>query len=104
MLTVESPDEGITKKKVFAKKMVMATGLTSEAFFPDFKGQETFGAPLFHSKELKRYEETLEGETKVVTVLGGTKSAWDAVYAYASKGIKVNWVIRGEYGLDVRGV
>ncbi|EGO59251.1 hypothetical protein NEUTE1DRAFT_39453 [Neurospora tetrasperma FGSC 2508] len=100
VLTVESSDEGMTKKKVFAKKMVMATGLTSEAFLPDFKGRETFGAPLFHSKELKKYEGTLKGETKAVTVLGGTKSAWDAVYAYASKGIKVNWVIRGDENVE----
>ncbi|KAK1775968.1 hypothetical protein QBC45DRAFT_420875 [Copromyces sp. CBS 386.78] len=73
--------------------MVLATGLTSEAFLPDFKGQEEFGAPLFHGKELKKYEGTLVS-AKVVTVLGGTKSAWDAVYAYASKGVKVDWVIR----------
>lgn len=94
VLSVECPTGDI--KKVLARKMVLATGLTSEAFLPDFKGQEEFGAPLFHSKELKKYEETLSKErTKVVTVLGGTKSAWDAVYAYASKGIKVHWVIRG---------
>lgn len=93
VLTVEGPDD--QKKRVVARKMVLATGLTSEAFLPYFKGQEEFGAPLFHIKELKKYEETLNGErTKVVTVLGGTKSAWDAVYAYASKGINVEWVIR----------
>lgn len=100
VLTVESP--GGEKKMVFARKMVLATGLTSESFLPEFKGQEDFGAPLFHSKELKKYGGTLES-AKVVTVLGGTKSAWDAVYAYASKGIKVNWVIRGKK-FDVRNL
>ena len=93
VLTVECP--GGERKRVFARKMVMATGLTSEAFLPDFKGQEEFGALLFHGKEFKKYGATLES-AKVVTVLGGTKSAWDAVYAYASKGVKVNWVIRGQ--------
>ncbi|KAK3400337.1 FAD/NAD(P)-binding domain-containing protein, partial [Sordaria brevicollis] len=96
VLTVECPSG--ENKKVFAKKLVLATGLTSEAFLPDFNGQEEFGAPLFHSKELKKYEEaTLNGErTNAITVFGGTKSAWDAVYAYALKGIKVDWVIRGK--------
>jgi hypothetical protein len=30
-----------------------------------------------------------------VTVFGGTKLAWDAIYNYATNGIQVDWVIRG---------
>jgi cation diffusion facilitator CzcD-associated flavoprotein CzcO len=79
---------------ILAKKLVVATGMTSQAFVPTIEGQESFGVPLFHSKDFKQHAATLE-TAKTVTVLGGTKSAWDAVYAYASKGIEVNWVIRG---------
>lgn len=79
---------------IYARKLVVATGMTSQAFLPTFEGQESFEAPLFHSKDFLQHEDTLE-TAKRVTILGGTKSAWDAVYAYASKGIEVNWVIRG---------
>ncbi|OAA65566.1 flavin-binding monooxygenase-like protein [Niveomyces insectorum RCEF 264] len=78
---------------LIAKKLIIATGLTSEPFLPHFEGQETFGAPIFHSKDFLQHAATLES-AKAVTIFGGTKSAWDMVYAYASKGIHVDWVIR----------
>ncbi|KAK3318777.1 hypothetical protein B0H66DRAFT_249535 [Apodospora peruviana] len=84
---------GDSKSRIFAKKLIMATGLTSEPFLPDFKGQEEFEAPLFHSRDFLQHSDTLE-TAKSVTVFGGTKSAWDIAYAYASKGTKVDWVIR----------
>ncbi|KAF6829303.1 flavin-binding monooxygenase-like protein [Colletotrichum musicola] len=84
------------ESQVFAKKLVIATGLTSQAFLPDFEGQESFGAPIFHGKDFLQNADTLE-TSKRVTVFGGTKSAWDLVYAYATKGIAVNWVIRGTF-------
>ncbi|KAK5654486.1 hypothetical protein OQA88_7114 [Cercophora sp. LCS_1] len=90
ILTVES---GSSVGKIAAKKLIVATGLTSEPFLPHFEGQEEFVAPLFHGKDFLKHADTLDS-AKTVTVFGGTKSAWDAVYAYASKGIKVDWVIR----------
>lgn len=56
-------------------------------------GSETFGAPLFHTKNFLEHEDTLK-TAKTVTVLGGAKSAWDAAYAYATAGATVNLVIR----------
>jgi cation diffusion facilitator CzcD-associated flavoprotein CzcO len=79
---------------ILAKKLIVATGLTSEPFVPTIEGQATFGAPVFHIKDFAKYASTLE-TVKSVTILGSTKSAWDAVYAYASKGVEVNWIIRG---------
>ncbi|TXB99488.1 hypothetical protein FocTR4_00014303 [Fusarium oxysporum f. sp. cubense] len=79
--------------KIRAKRLVLATGLTSEPFLPIFEGQEDFEAPIFHGKDLRNHENTYE-TAKSVTVFGGTKSAWDMVYLYATKGIRVNWVIR----------
>ncbi|KAK1749790.1 indole-3-pyruvate monooxygenase YUCCA2, partial [Echria macrotheca] len=90
ILTVQS---GSSTTKILAKKLIVATGLTSEPFLPHFEGQEEFGAPLFHGKDFLQNADTLE-TSKVVTVFGGSKTAWDAVYAYGSKGIKVNWVMR----------
>lgn len=92
ILTVQKKD-GATQR-ILARKLIMATGMTSEPFLPHIEGQEQFGAPIFHSKDFLKHADTLE-TAKTVTVLGGTKSAWDVVYAYASKGVKVNWVIRG---------
>lgn len=82
--------------KFAAAKIVVATGLSSEEFLPRFDGEDTFGSPIFHSKHFPKYSDTLD-TAKSVTVLGGTKSAWDAVYGYASKGVQVNWVIRGTF-------
>ncbi|KAH8912947.1 FAD/NAD(P)-binding domain-containing protein [Coniochaeta sp. PMI_546] len=94
ILTVQSTSEGASAEtKILARKLILATGLTSEAFLPDFKGQETFNVPLFHSKDFKQHADILDS-AKTVTVFGGTKSSFDAVYAFASKDIKVNWVIR----------
>ncbi|KAI0593185.1 hypothetical protein F4775DRAFT_608207 [Biscogniauxia sp. FL1348] len=84
---------GQDEKKVYARRLIIATGLTSEAFLPHFDGQETFGGRIFHGKEFQQNSDTLT-TSRAVTVFGGTKFAWDAVYAYATAGVKVNWVIR----------
>lgn len=89
-VTIESGGE---TANLATARLVVATGLTSEAFLPKFEGQEAFGVPIFHSKHFPENRDTLT-TAKSVAVFGGTKSAWDAVYAYASRGIKVNWVIR----------
>ncbi|KAK4671633.1 hypothetical protein QC764_607570 [Podospora pseudoanserina] len=89
-LTVEHDDE---TSRIFAKKLIVATGLTSEPFLPHIDGQEEFSAPLFHGADFLQHVDTLE-TTHKVTVFGGSKSAWDAVYAYGKKGIHVDWVIR----------
>lgn len=88
LTTVSAEDEEV---KLFARKLAVATGLTSDPFFPDFAGQEAYGGPIFHAKDLRHYA---DDPVKSPTIFGGTKSAWDAVYSYASRGIKVNWVIR----------
>ncbi|ROT39960.1 FAD/NAD(P)-binding domain-containing protein [Sodiomyces alkalinus F11] len=92
VLTVVSGDPA-KETKVFARRLIVATGLTSEAFLPHFEGQETFGGRIFHGKHFLQNKDTIE-PGKTVAVFGGTKFAFDAVYAYASAGVKVNWVIR----------
>lgn len=78
---------------LLANKLVVASGLTSEPFLPLFDGQSSFGKPIFHGKDFAQQADTIE-TAKRVTVFGGTKTGWDAVYAYASKGVQVDWVIR----------
>ncbi len=94
---VLKPDYSLPQSRIFARRLIVATGLTSEPFMPHFEGQEGFDAPLFHPRDFLQNAHTINpATTKRVTVLGGTKFAWDAVYAYASKGVKVDWVIRGK--------
>ncbi|KAH8894163.1 FAD/NAD(P)-binding domain-containing protein, partial [Thozetella sp. PMI_491] len=92
-LTLQEGNDPARRSKLFAKKLVVATGVTSKTFVPEFEGQEAFRAPLFHSNDLLKHADTLD-TCQSVTVLGGMKSGWDSVYAYASKGVKVDWVIR----------
>lgn len=63
---------------------------------PNFEGEEEFGAPLMHMKDVGRFLEKTKGVGGVekVVVYGGSKSASDVAYAYASEGVKVEWVIR----------
>lgn len=91
------------------RKFILATGLTSQPRVPIFDGQGSFGAALFHVKEFAHHQNTLfankpgggdQGEntgddcTAPIAILGGGKSAWDAVYTCASQGHEVNWIIR----------
>ncbi|KAL2163468.1 hypothetical protein VTH06DRAFT_5526 [Thermothelomyces fergusii] len=79
--------------RVKARRLILATGLTSEAFLPQFDGQETFGGRVFHGKHFRQNRDTLKTARSVV-VFGGTKFAWDAAYAYATAGVETHMVIR----------
>lgn len=92
LVSVSRPDGG--ESTIETKKLIMATGITSEPYLPDFEGQESFSAPLFHCRDLPQYESRILQPEKRVTVFGGTKSAWDAVYACATSNMQVDWVIR----------
>ncbi|KAK6829308.1 hypothetical protein PG987_009892 [Apiospora arundinis] len=91
--TLTTQDTAGSAARFVAKKLVIATGLTSQPFMLDYKGQEGFNVPLFHSRDFLKNSATIDTANSV-TVFGGTKSSWDAVYAYAIKGVHVDWVIR----------
>ena len=79
--------------KISTRKLIIATGLTSEPFVPPLKGVADFNAPVFHSKDFLDHADTLNTASSAV-VLGGSKSAFDVAYAYAAKGVTVDLVIR----------
>ncbi|KAJ5367911.1 uncharacterized protein N7496_007671 [Penicillium cataractarum] len=79
---------------VETKKLIVATGITSQAYLPNFEGQDTFGAPIFHCRDMQQHEPEILKAGERVTVFGGTKSAWDAAYACATSGMQVDWIIR----------
>ncbi|KAJ5595593.1 uncharacterized protein N7459_001801 [Penicillium hispanicum] len=76
------------------KKLIVATGITSQAYLPSFQGQENFSAPIFHCRDMLEHEAQVLRPGERVTVFGGTKSAWDAAYTCATSGMKVDWIIR----------
>ena len=80
-------------EKMRTKKLILATGLTSMPNMPTYKGQENFGAPLFHAKDFYAQRETLK-TSKNAVIIGGAKSAYDVAWAYCDAGVQVDLVIR----------
>jgi cation diffusion facilitator CzcD-associated flavoprotein CzcO len=78
------------------KKLIIATGVTNRPHVPSITGSGQFDGPIVHSGELGKRSGLIvkDPDIKVVTVLGGGKSAYDAVYLAASAGKEVEWVIR----------
>jgi hypothetical protein len=83
------PKEGC----ILADKLILATGLTSDPFMPRLEGSSDFDAPLFHVKDFRKQADSRNDVNNIV-VLGTSKSAWDACYAYATSGVQVHWIIR----------
>ncbi|KAK4097328.1 FAD/NAD(P)-binding domain-containing protein [Parathielavia hyrcaniae] len=91
LLTISS--DSTAEQRVFARRLIVATGQTSDAFLPHFDGEESFGGRIFHAKHFPQNRDTLQ-TAKSAVVLGGTKFAWDAAYAYATAGVEAHMVIR----------
>ncbi|KAI0804085.1 FAD/NAD(P)-binding domain-containing protein [Xylaria sp. FL0064] len=89
--------DGPQAGKLSCDKLVIATGLTSEARMPRFPGSSDFLGPLFHAKNLHQRSQDL-GCCKEVVVIGGNKSAWDVCYSVASSGTRAHMVIRRSGG------
>lgn len=85
--------------KMTCDKLIVATGLTSEARMPSLAGRERFAGPLFHAKDLHRRSQDLS-DCQEVVVIGGNKSAWDVCYSVATGGSRsrAHMVIRKSGG------
>ncbi|PLB49146.1 flavin-binding monooxygenase-like protein, partial [Aspergillus steynii IBT 23096] len=92
--TVSIDGDGDGRRTMRSKKLIVCTGITSQPYLPAYAGQEDFAAPLFHCRDLPLHQDAIFQPDSRVTVFGGTKSAWDAVYAAATAGARVDWVIR----------
>lgn len=85
---------GTESRIIHSKKLIVATGITSQAYLPSFKGQKSFDAPIFHCRDLPQNEDKVQQAGERVAVFGGTKSAWDAAYSCATSGMKVDMILR----------
>ncbi|RPA96519.1 FAD/NAD(P)-binding domain-containing protein [Choiromyces venosus 120613-1] len=91
---------------MICSKLMIATGITSRPYIPFFNTLD-FTPPILHTKDLARLALTfMESEgIRNVIVIGGSKSAFDAVHMFVSAGKRVDWVIRdkgsGPAGMSV---
>lgn len=90
VLTIEC---GGKTSQIFTRRLIVATGLTTDPILPTFDGQESYGGLIYHAKDFGRYADTRK-TAKNATVYGTGKFAWDVAYSYAKAGVPVNWVIR----------
>lgn len=81
----ETPDVVVedTEKNIHARRLIVATGLTSEPNLPVYAGEETFTGRKFHAKDFCIHGDTVETAKRVV-IVGCGKSAYDCAYAYAA--------------------
>ncbi|KAG4427894.1 hypothetical protein IFR05_016625 [Cadophora sp. M221] len=91
---------GTMKSSIQCDKLIIATGIDSTPNLPSDIDWSTFEGPVIHSKDIgTRHVQLTSNEIKRVTVVGGNKSAVDAVNLCAMAGKEVDWVIRKEgYG------
>ncbi|KAK3320438.1 cofactor FMO1 FAD enzyme [Cercophora scortea] len=94
--TSTTTTDGKVSTVLSCRRLVVATGVLSVPHLPTIQGAEDFDAPIIHSSELGPKADAVfhNPEIKTVAVLGGCKSAYDAVYLAATTGHKVEWIIR----------
>ncbi|KAI4232574.1 MAG: hypothetical protein L6R40_007360 [Gallowayella cf. fulva] len=81
---------------ITASKLIVATGMTSTPIPISLPGASTFSPRLLDFHDFRRSATQLleDPNIKHVAVYGGAKSAYDTVYAFASRGKNVTWIIR----------
>jgi cation diffusion facilitator CzcD-associated flavoprotein CzcO len=85
-----------TGADVQGRKLIVATGVTNVPNRPELSGLDDFGGPIMHSAELGMQGTAVTDNQAVetVAVLGGGKSAYDAVHLAGKAGKRVEWIIR----------
>ncbi|PKY00157.1 FAD/NAD(P)-binding domain-containing protein [Aspergillus campestris IBT 28561] len=97
IVRVECVDGSKEAEDIIARRLVIATGLTSTPSIPQLPGSDRFTGLMLHSKQLKEQAHTL-AKCQNVVVLGANKSAWDVCYRAAKSGAQVHMVIRPSGG------
>ncbi|EME77539.1 uncharacterized protein MYCFIDRAFT_145864 [Pseudocercospora fijiensis CIRAD86] len=89
-----------TQTSIRCNKLIVATGLTSTPNVPQLD-RRNYQRPVFHSKDLglPTTQDVLTGpKVEKVTVYGGSKSAFEAVYFLYLAGKRIDWIIRPDGG------
>ncbi|CUS11694.1 unnamed protein product [Tuber aestivum] len=98
---VVGTDRGQT---IICSKIMIAGGITSRPYIPFFNAPD-FTPPILHTEDSARLAPTLmePGCVRNVIVIGGSKSAIDAVHMFISAGKQVDWII-SDKGSDHPGM
>lgn len=81
---------------ITCEKLIMATGICSKPNIPEYD-ISTFDGFRFHAKDMaSRYKELTAENVDHVTIVGGHKSALEAVGTASQAGKEVEWLIREE--------
>jgi len=92
-VSTESVDTG-TLHVLYASKLMVASGLTSEPYMPILPGKEKFDGPIIHQEAFGSSSILKSSDIKSICVLGGGKSSADMIYAAVAAGKKVTWVLK----------
>ena len=86
----------VGEQHIQTKKLIIAAGVTNRPHKPPINGAEEFDGLILHSTELGKRAGIIvkDPQVKNVAVLGGGKSAYDAVYLAATAGKDVEWIMR----------
>ncbi|KUJ24500.1 FAD/NAD(P)-binding domain-containing protein [Mollisia scopiformis] len=85
-------------ESLFCEKLIMATGITSVPRTPHWD-MTKFDGFHFHAKQMgKRHKELVSEDVKNVTIIGGHKSALEAVGTCAQAGKSVEWLVKADGG------
>lgn len=81
-------------------KLIISSGLASNPNPIAIRGQENFGKPIINHAQLRDQAAQMarDPNVKSVTVIGASKTGYDAIHLMASHGKKVEWVIRESGG------
>lgn len=85
---------GASEDIFVARRLVVASGLTSKPHQPLLPNRAAFSGEILHHKEFGRSSLLNNPRVSTVAVLGGGKSAADVVYACAKAGKSVSWILR----------
>lgn len=96
----EAGDIGAKEVEYDAEKLIVCSGLASTPNPVNIRGMDEFQRPVLHHGQLKNEAVCLARASDVdtVTVVGASKTGYDAVQLFASHGKKVNWIIRASGG------
>lgn len=95
LISVDSTIEEV-ERRITCSKLIVATGHISQPWLPSFSGMDASTIPIFHSAQLGGAGRYFISDVSIahITVIGGSKSAHDAVYMYAMAGKRVTWLTR----------
>ncbi|MCJ1381095.1 monooxygenase [Xylographa soralifera] len=85
---------GDSTQTLHARKLIVASGLTSVPKIPVLPGKDNFDGPIIHQEAFGSSDVLSSSHVHDIAVLGGGKSSADIVYSAVKAGKTVSWIIK----------